>query len=111
MEKTLDLVGIGECLVEFSSAGDNLYQVGFSGDVLNALGAAGHLGLSTGLISALGDDPFTMDLVEILRSENIDLQYSPIFEGRPNGVYFIHLSDAAHPVFHFLRKDSAATET
>jgi 2-dehydro-3-deoxygluconokinase len=109
--KSLDLVGIGECLVEFSAAGDNLYQVGFSGDVLNSLSAARHLGLSTGLISALGDDPFTMDLVEVLRSENIDLQYAPIVEGHPNGVYFIHVSDSAHPSFHFLRKDSAATET
>jgi len=109
--KSLDLVGIGECLVEFSAAGDNLYQLGFSGDVLNSLGAARGLGLSTGLISSLGDDPFTMDLVELLRSENIDLQYSPILEGKPNGVYFIHMSDSAHPSFHFIRKNSAATET
>lgn len=109
MEKTLDLVGIGECLVEFSFAGDGLYQIGHSGDVLNTLAAARRLGLTTGLISALGDDPFTPGLEDVLTEEQIDLTCSPIVTGKPNGVYFIHPNDGGDSDFHFYRSDSAAT--
>lgn len=111
MDKLLDLVGIGECLVEFSSAGNGLYQLGYSGDVLNALSSAHRLGLSTGLITAIGDDPFQSGLRQILLDEDIDLTRAPVLPGKANGAYFINFDDSGAPMFHFLRKDSAATET
>ncbi len=111
MEKLLDLVGIGECLVEFTSMGNGQYQLGFSGDVLNALSSAHRLGLTTGLITAIGDDPFQADLRQILLDEEIDLSRAPVLPGKPNGAYFINFDDSGSPMFHFLRKDSAATET
>jgi 2-dehydro-3-deoxygluconokinase len=109
MNTNLDIIGIGECLVEFSALGDGLYQLGHSGDVLNALAAARRLGMRTGLISALGDDPFLKGLTNVLQDEEIDLSYSPVLEGKANGVYFIHPDEADGEQFHFLRKDSAAT--
>ncbi len=111
MEKTLDLVGIGECLVEFSDLGDGQYQVGYSGDVLNALAAAGRLGLRTGILTALGDDPFLEGLLEVLQSEGIDRSSVVVLENKPNGVYFIHHDESGIPRFHFLRNNSAARET
>jgi 2-dehydro-3-deoxygluconokinase len=117
MDKQIDLIGIGECLVEFNLAPGStaeeggLYQLGYAGDILNALSCAGHLGLSTGLISALGDDPFAEGLRNILFSEHIDLTQTPTLENKPNGVYFIDVGEFGAPTFHFLRKDSAATET
>ncbi len=110
MEKKLDLIGIGECLVEFSDIGSGQYQIGYSGDVLNALASAGRLGLSTGLISAIGDDPFTPGLRYILETERIDLTHAPILEGKPNGLYFLSIDAMSLPTFHFLRKNSAARE-
>jgi 2-dehydro-3-deoxygluconokinase len=110
MEKKLDLIGIGECLVEFSDIGSGQYQIGYSGDVLNALFAAGRLGLSTGLLSAIGDDPFTNGLRQILNAEHIDLSHAPILEGKPNGVYFLSIDAMSLPTFHFLRKNSAARD-
>ncbi|MDP4199629.1 MAG: sugar kinase [Bacteroidota bacterium] len=113
METNLDLIGIGECLAELNSvdeeSGRGMYQLGYSGDVLNSLSAAKALGLTTGLISALGDDPFTDGLVEVLQSEDIDLSHAPILEGKANGAYFIHRDEGGNPHFHFLRRDSAAT--
>src|ERR1041385_794312 len=109
MNTTLDIIGIGECLVELSAVGDGLYQLGQSGDILNALSAAGRLGLRTGLLSALGDDPFTDGLVEVLHSEQIDVSHAPVLEKKANGVYFIHREGQEDHQFHFLRKDSAAT--
>ncbi len=110
MEKKLDLIGIGECLVEFSDIGSGQYQIGYSGDVLNALSAAGRLGLSTGLLSAIGDDPFTEGLRHILNVEHIDLSHTPVLEGKPNGVYFLSIDAMSLPTFHFLRQNSAARE-
>lgn len=110
MEKKIDLIGIGECLVEFSDIGNGQYQIGYSGDVLNALAAAGRLGLSTGLLSATGDDPFTEGLRHILNVEHIDLSHAPILEGKPNGVYFLSTDAMGLPTFHFLRKNSAARD-
>jgi 2-dehydro-3-deoxygluconokinase len=110
MEKKIDLIGIGECLVEFSDIGNGQYQIGYSGDVLNALAAAGRLGLSTGLLSATGDDPFTEGLRHILNIEHIDLSHAPILEGKPNGVYFLSIDAMGLPTFHFLRKNSAARD-
>ena len=109
MNTKLDIIGIGECLIELSAVGDGLYQLGYSGDVLNALSAAGRLGLRAGLISALGDDPFADGLVDVLNSEQIDLSHAPVLEKRSNGVYFIHPDGLEDHQFHFLRKDSAAT--
>ncbi len=111
MEKILDLVGIGECLVEFSDLGDGQYQVGYSGDVLNALAAAGRLGLRTGILTALGDDPFLQGLLEVLEEERIDRSRVPVLEGKPNGIYFIHLDESGTRRFHFVRNNSAARET
>ena len=110
MEKKLDLIGIGECLVEFSDIGSGQYQIGYSGDVLNSLSAAGRLGLSTGLLSAIGDDPFTEELRHILNVEHIDLSHAPVLEGKPNGVYFLSIDAMSLPTFHFLRQNSAARE-
>jgi len=109
-DRSIDLVGIGECLAEFSHIGDGNYQIGYSGDVLNALAAAGRLGLKTGLITAMGDDPFQMGLQDILEEENIDLSHAPVLHGKPNGVYFVYVNESGGPSFHFLRKDSAARE-
>ncbi len=111
MEKTLDLVGIGECLVEFSDVSEGQYQVGYSGDVLNALAAAGRLGLRTGILTALGDDPFLTGLMEVLQGEGIDRSRVVVLENKPNGVYFIHSDEMGVPRFHFLRNNSAARET
>lgn len=111
MGKTLDLIGIGECLIEFSDSGDGQYQVGYSGDVLNTLAAAGRLGLRTGILTALGDDPFLPGLLEILQEEGIDRSHVPVLEGKPNGIYFIHTDEAGTRRFHFVRNTSAARET
>ena len=63
MEKNVDLVGLGECLIEMSEAAEGLFQLGYAGDVLNTLFYASRLGLKTGLLSAIGTDHFTRDLV------------------------------------------------
>lgn len=106
--KTLDLVAIGECLVEFAEIDSGLFRQGYSGDVLNTLWMAHSLGLRTGLISSVGDDPFEGGLREILNNASIDQSAAPTVSGKSNGIYFV-LHRGSGKTFHFMRKASAAT--
>ena len=67
----LDLVAIGEGMVEFSadggSAAADLFRRGFAGDVVNTLIHASRLGLRTGLVSRIGDDLFAPEWTDYFK--------------------------------------------
>lgn len=107
----LDLVSIGECLVEFNRDADGCFHPAFAGDAFNALFYAGRLGLRTGFISALGDDLFTPMIEEGITREGIDTTCLARLAGYRNGLYFIELDDQGEYTFHFWRGGSAATRT
>lgn len=103
----LDIVAIGECLVEFLEREDGTFVQSFAGDTLNTLFYASRLGLRTGYVSAIGDDPFTQGMTLLIDGEKIDRSMCAYDDG-PNGVYFI-LGRDGQKQYHFLRKHSAAT--
>src|SRR5687768_8884573 len=53
-----DIVGCGECMVEFFRADDSedVFQRSFGGDVINTLAIAARLGSSVQFVSRIGDD-------------------------------------------------------
>ncbi|MCS7069297.1 MAG: sugar kinase [Meiothermus sp.] len=111
--KTLDLVGLGECMVEFY-AEEPLAQVrtftrSVGGDVLNALVAAARLGSRTGFITRVGDDPFGPGLLKVWQDEGIDTRCAPLVQGE-NGVYFISLKENGERDFTYRRANSAASK-
>lgn len=108
---SLQLVSLGECLVEFNQTGDGTWSPGFAGDAFNALFYATRLGLATGFISAVGDDPFTPMILSGIEGEGIDTTHLLRFDGYRNGIYFIELDEHAECTFHFWRNGSAATKT
>ncbi|MDB5035399.1 MAG: ketodeoxygluconokinase [Chlorobi bacterium] len=109
--RTLDLISLGECLVEFNRREDGSLTQAFAGDAFNALFYAGRLGLSTGFISSVGDDLFTPMIVDGIEREGIDTSHLLRPEGLRNGLYFIQLDAGGEYTFHFWRAGSAATET
>lgn len=120
MANNLDCVALGECLVEMSELDKGecagLYRSGFAGDVLNTLFYAARLGMKTGLVSSIGTDHFTRDLVSLLQREEIDLEIVPVLKERPNGLYITKSTgdveiDGAMRQFSFWRNNSAARET
>ena len=108
----LDLVSIGECLIELSpeSCG-SCYRYAWAGDVINTLFYASRLGLRTGFVSAFGDDLFTGVIREGIEKEGIDLSLTDMIAGKQNGLYVIEPDPSGEYTFHFWRKNSAATET
>jgi 2-dehydro-3-deoxygluconokinase len=105
-----EIVGIGECLIEFNQTSPHVYKQALAGDVMNTLFYASRLSRETGFISMIGDDPFSVDIQEFLTKEQIDQSLVARLTGKPNGMYFIQLDDTGEPSFSFRRADSAARE-
>lgn len=111
-KRQLDLIGVGECMVELSSTlplqTAKTLDVRYGGDVMNALVMAGRLGANVGFVSKVGNDVFGPGLLERWREENIDLTHSLLVDGR-NGLYLISLlGDDTHE-FWYYRAGSAAS--
>ncbi len=103
----LDIAAIGECLVEFLELEDGRYAQSYAGDTLNTLFYASRLGLKTGYVTAIGQDPYSEGINLLLDTERIDRTICANDDG-VNGTYFV-LGKGATKRYHFLRKHSAAT--
>ncbi|UCH33122.1 MAG: sugar kinase [Armatimonadota bacterium] len=108
----LDIISIGECMVEFFCDGPmgraRSFQRAFGGDTLNLLVAAARLGCRCGYITRVGDDPFGPGLLEGWRAEKLDLAHAPLAPGF-NGIYFISVLEGGEREFTYYRAGSAAS--
>lgn len=109
MEKTLDLVALGEAMIEFNQTGDLDYRRGFGGDTSNAVIAASRMGARCGYISQLGDDRFGEALLALWQQENIDISGVRTLKDSATGVYFVEHDTKGHH-FSYCRKGSAASQ-
>ena len=88
----LDIISIGECLVEFSTDeklkdAECLHKY-YGGDALATAVTAARLGAKTGFITRVGEDCFKEFLIENWKKEGLDISHvNPANE--QNGVYFI----------------------
>ncbi|MGI9465276.1 MAG: sugar kinase, partial [Aestuariivirgaceae bacterium] len=84
------LIGIGECMVELSPAGNGLLRQSFAGDVLNTLwyaSAAFGPEWSTGFLSAVGTDPLSQGMIKFIESGGIECDLVRRLPGRRPGLY------------------------
>lgn len=103
-------LGIGECMVELSDAGEGLLRRGFAGDVLNTLWyARAALGedWSVRFHTAVGRDPMSAAMLDFIAGAGIETDGIARIEGRRPGLYMIHL-DGAERSFSYWREQSAA---
>lgn len=86
-----NLLVVGECLVEFSCAGDVVTSDGFRKDIGGAdtvvAATAARLGSKVQLISAIARDPFQHFMRDRLNAQGIDTTYIQSCPGY-NGLYF-----------------------
>lgn len=92
MDGKLDIVAIGESLVELSTnakmaSASCLYKY-YGGDVLAAAVSALRMGSNVGFITRVGNDPFKNFLLDNWRSEGLDISQVK-FSNEANGMYII----------------------
>ncbi len=110
-DKTFDLLAIGEPLMEFNEVergGERLYLPGFGGDTSNAAIAAARQGADVAYFTALGDDAFGKDFLDLWDREGVDRSHVTVLEGGRTGIYFISHGPEGHQ-FSYFRAGSAAS--
>ncbi len=120
--RTPDIFAIGEALIEFvrldvkqdslKNIKENhrpLYQQGYGGDTSNALIAAARQGACCGYITAVGNDIFGKDLLDLWSREKICTDYIKTTPENPTGVYFVQ-PHASGRQYTYARKGSAASQ-
>lgn len=111
----MDILGIGECMIELDADGDLAQAESYSrqvgGDVFNTLAAASRLGCKTGFMSKIVDDAFGRVLEQAFSDYNIDTRYvQRLTNGNvTNGLYFSALKADGDHEFLYYRNNSAAT--
>lgn len=88
----LDIITIGESLIEFSSEESlskaNVLHKYYGGDTINTAITAARLGSKIGFITRVGNDPFKEFLLDSWQIEGLDISNVKIMDGS-NGIYFI----------------------
>ena len=110
MDKTLDVVALGEGMLEFNQteAGRPEYLQGFGGDTSNVVIAAARAGVRTAYLSRVGADPFGTRLMELWAREGVDIRGVARDEQAPTGIYFVTHGPNGHE-FSYYRAGSAAS--
>jgi len=108
MEKKLDIITIGESLVEFSTdmsltEAECLHKY-YGGDALATAIAALRMGSKVGFISKVGEDYFKDYLINNWKAEGLDVSQIK-FSKDANGLYFIARPDICKKeIIHYRKK-------
>ncbi len=112
MTDSIDIISIGECMIELSTNESltytNTFEKYYGGDTLNTLVAASRMGSKVGYITKVGNDSFQPYLLDAWQSENIDISYVKLVNCY-NGLYILSQQDDGEKNFVYYRKKSAAT--
>lgn len=107
----MQLLAIGECMIEMSGGEDGCWRMGFAGDTFNTLWYA-RAGLDpadgpVGYFTALGTDGFSDRIVGFLDHAGIDTGTIRRLSDRRPGLYMIEQKDGDR-AFTYWRESSAA---
>lgn len=112
MKENLDIICIGESLIELSTDESLAYTKSlnkyYGGDTITAAVAASRMGSKVGYVTRVGNDYFKDFLLDSWQSEGLDTSYVKLIEGI-NGLYFISRPKDGSKEFTYYRKKTAAT--
>ena len=110
-EKNIDVVALGEAMVEFNQTSPTQpqYLQGFGGDTSNAVIAAARAGVRTAYLTRLGDDLFAQQLRQLWQTEGVNTEGLELDTHAPTGIYFVTHGPEGH-AFSYRRADSAASK-
>lgn len=104
------IVVVGEGMLELSRFGDG-WRLGYGGDTLNTAIHLARLGHDVAFLTALGSDPFSVDLLAEWAGEGLDTSLVLTDPERMPGLYAIRTDEAGERSFSYWRGESAARRT
>lgn len=104
----IDLVCMGEPMLELNQSETALFRAGHGGDTSNAAIAAARQGARVAYLTAIGADAGGNSFLDLWQSEGIDTTHVVRDAINPTAVYLVHHSPAGHE-FQYYRQGSAAS--
>jgi len=92
----IDLLCLGEPMVEFNAQPDERWLYGFGGDVSNVAVAAARQSAKVGILTRIGADSFGDDLMRLWTEEGVDTTYAERDVDAPTGLYFVRHGAEGH---------------
>jgi 2-dehydro-3-deoxygluconokinase len=102
------IVCAGECMLELTGGLGELSRLTFGGDTFNTAVYLARLGFSPVFLTALGDDPYSQDLLAAWRAEGVGTELVLRCAGRLPGLYAIRTESDGERRFFYWRNASAA---
>ena len=104
------VASIGECMIELSQAGGNLLARGFGGDTLNTAVYLARLGVAVDYVTALGDDPWSAEMLAGWQAEGVGTDLVARVPGRLPGLHIISTDPGGQRRFHYWRDSAPARQ-
>ena len=105
---TARVIAVGEAMLELTRQGEHC-RLGHGGDTLNTAVHWARLGLNSGYLTALGDDPLSDTLRGRLECEDLDTSLILKDANRPTGIYAVTTDNSGERSFIYWRRESAAS--
>jgi 2-dehydro-3-deoxygluconokinase len=104
------VVAIGEVMIELSRGNDGRYGLNFGGDTFNTAVYLARAGVPVAYATALGDDPFSDNLLAFANAEAVASDLVVRVPGRMPGLYLIETDAAGERRFYYWRETSPARD-
>ncbi|MDP7218988.1 MAG: sugar kinase [Arenicellales bacterium] len=112
--RTQRFAAIGECMIELSDRQRGGFDLAFGGDSANTAVYIArllrHMPVSVDYVSALGDDPYSDQILSFLEGEGIGTHLVCRFDGRLPGLYIIRTDSRGERRFYYYRDQAAVRE-
>lgn len=104
----VDLLCLGEPILEFNQQPDGRYLPGHGGDTSNCAIAAARQGARVGYLTHVGADAFGRSFIDLWQAEGVDTTTVRVVEGGQTGIYFVTHGADGHE-FSYFRAGSPAS--
>ena len=104
----VDILCLGEPLLEFNEQQPGQYVRSIGGDVSNVAVAVARQGGQAGMLTRMGQDSFADEILQLWEREGIDTSRIIRDEEAPTGIYFISHGPSGH-IFDYRRAGSASS--
>jgi 2-dehydro-3-deoxygluconokinase len=110
MPETPRVISVGEVMVELSRGPEGRYGLAYGGDTFNTAVYLARAGIPTTYATALGDDPYSDELMALASAEGVGTDLMLRVPGRQPGLYLIETDAKGERKFYYWRDTSPARE-